>query len=439
MFNKLFLLSLALILVVGSIIGIGCTPDAAPEPEVPAPEAPEAKPIVLGWLLSLTGPFAAMALDINKPISHQVDYTNENGGIAGHPIELIVSDSESDATKAVMAAKRLITQDDIYILLGDVATGNTIPVGLSAAELKTPHLAHSGAEIFFTKMKEAGEQAVYWNFGGVVMEGLFMEQMTVAGKLTESLGTKIAVLYPDTSFGKAMIGAYKAMAAPPFGLDIIVEKSYPADATSFGPQIAAIKAEPDLEVITFHGADFATALCTTALKNVGITLPIVTYHSAATPAILEIEQVRETYAIDPAVYIIGCAPDCWERLPSDDPRLESLKKWNAMNQEFFGEKLFHVYNAYAYGTFNIITVIWEKLLEEQPDILDEDISTIRAAARDTIETIEPVTMAAGVINYSPEKHGYVTPCTAYMGMRYKYPPTYEYMSGFEAATPPWRQ
>ena len=89
-----------------------------------------------------------MGVDIHEPVLPLFDILNEEGGIAGHPVELIIANSESDATKAVINAKRLITEDDIHMLLGDAVTGITIPVGLTAAEHGIVHLAHSGSEMF---------------------------------------------------------------------------------------------------------------------------------------------------------------------------------------------------------------------------------------------------------------------------------------------------
>ncbi len=352
MIKKSLLLLMVLTLVVGSVMGGACKPAPEPEapppvapppkPEAPPPPKPEApppppKPIVLGWVLSLSGPMAGLGVDAYKPALALVEHINKEGGIAGHPVKLIVADTESDATKGVIAAKRLILQDKVHMLLGDTSTGVAIPVGLAAAGHKIAHLAHSGSEVFEMQMKAAGEEAHYWNFRALGVTGYAL--MTVLCKWSKTVGTNVAVLYPDSAFGKAVSDLFIQL-APKYGLEIVVTSSYPMDATVFGPQIAAIKAEPDLDVIISTGAEFASGLCIAALREAGITLPIGVTSALISAEILKVEKIRQAYQMEPALIVSGAAADgFWEALPPDDPRRPLMAEWSELHEEFVGSKM----------------------------------------------------------------------------------------------------
>ena len=151
MARKLLLLFMLLLFVGGSII-IACGPTEQPStpPTPPAPVTPpeEPKPIRIGWGLSQSGSYAGYIRDTYKVAGPLVEHINKEGGIAGHPLEVIFADTESDTTKAVLAAKRLVLEDKVHLLIGDCATGITVPVGLSIVDYEIPHIAMSGSDVF---------------------------------------------------------------------------------------------------------------------------------------------------------------------------------------------------------------------------------------------------------------------------------------------------
>jgi branched-chain amino acid transport system substrate-binding protein len=425
-------LMICVILLLFGLVALGA------RTKVVAKEIPAAKPIVLGWVLSLSGPMAGLGLDAYKPALPLVDHINKEGGIAGHPLKLIFADAESDATKGVIGAKRLIMEDKVHMLLGDTSLGVAIPVGLVASDYKIAHLAHTGSEAFGMQMKKAGKEAHHWNFA--VIGVTVYDMMTVLAKWSKTVGTKVAILYPDSAFGKACSGVFIQL-APKYGLEVAVTSSYPMDATVFGPQIAAIKGRPDLDVLIFTGAEFATGLCIAAVREAGISLPIATESAMISTEILKVEKIRQAYQMEPAIMVSGGASDgFWEALPSDDPRRPVIAEWSALHEKFVGTKISSAREAYAFGTLHLLKDVWGRLIKDQPDILDKDLTRIRAAARDYTETVKNVIVSSGaIVSMSPEDHLGLVPGTCFMLGRFKYPPPYEVIPGFEMAPPPWRK
>jgi branched-chain amino acid transport system substrate-binding protein len=116
------------------------SPSSAGEPpasEAPASEAPESaapesaappsgEPIVVGSTLPLTGPLAATGV-IHQIAGEQfVDQLNASGGLLGRPVEWMVLDDESDQANVTTLYERLISQEQVDLIMGPYATPNII-------------------------------------------------------------------------------------------------------------------------------------------------------------------------------------------------------------------------------------------------------------------------------------------------------------------------
>src|ERR1700736_2103715 len=84
------------------------------------PAVAQEKPIRIGVLYDLSGPFAAagsVASSIGAQIA--IDLTNEKGGVLGkYKVEPVNADSQSKADVAINEAERLINQEKVNVILG---------------------------------------------------------------------------------------------------------------------------------------------------------------------------------------------------------------------------------------------------------------------------------------------------------------------------------
>jgi branched-chain amino acid transport system substrate-binding protein len=99
----------------------------SPESEASAGAAPPSgEPIVVGSTLSLTGAFAATGV-IHQIAGEQfVEQLNAAGGLLGRPVEWMVLDDESDQANVATLYERLITQEEVDLIIGPYATPNII-------------------------------------------------------------------------------------------------------------------------------------------------------------------------------------------------------------------------------------------------------------------------------------------------------------------------
>ena len=131
-----------------TLICAACTPQSetvgtsAPAAEpIQAAAAEEAdEPIKIGALTPLSAPGAVVGGEaIRAAMLIAIDEINDNGGLLGQPVELIVVDTEGLPERGIAVAERLINQDGVVAMAGshhssvgvavkEVAHNNGIPV-----------------------------------------------------------------------------------------------------------------------------------------------------------------------------------------------------------------------------------------------------------------------------------------------------------------------
>ena len=82
--------------------------------------------IVLGSIQDLSGPIAGFGKQVRAGMLLAVDEINEQGGINGRKLKLLVEDSAYDPKKAVLAAQKLVNQDKIFIMAGHIGTAQNL-------------------------------------------------------------------------------------------------------------------------------------------------------------------------------------------------------------------------------------------------------------------------------------------------------------------------
>lgn len=74
--------------------------------------------LVIGGTLPLSGPFADTAVYIRDAYQQWRDDVNEDGGLLGQEVELIIEDDQSEPSEGVSQLNRLITRENVDLILG---------------------------------------------------------------------------------------------------------------------------------------------------------------------------------------------------------------------------------------------------------------------------------------------------------------------------------
>lgn len=84
--------------------------------------------IKIGGLLETSGAVASLGQPGLEGALLAIDQINAKGGVRGRKLEFVNVNTESDNTRAVTAAKRLIQQDDIAALVGPMNSGSSFAI-----------------------------------------------------------------------------------------------------------------------------------------------------------------------------------------------------------------------------------------------------------------------------------------------------------------------
>ena len=84
--------------------------------------------IVIGSVMCNTGSFATFGQSSTNAMRLAVDEVNSKGGVLGRKIKLIVEDDQCKADEAANAAQKLIQQDQVLCIVGEVVSTNSLAI-----------------------------------------------------------------------------------------------------------------------------------------------------------------------------------------------------------------------------------------------------------------------------------------------------------------------
>ena len=88
--------------------------------------------LVVGFYGSLTGDGASFGQSSREGAELAVDELNAAGGVLGRQLRLLVEDDQSKPEEASNAVTKLITQDKVVAVIGEVASRRTLAAAPSA-------------------------------------------------------------------------------------------------------------------------------------------------------------------------------------------------------------------------------------------------------------------------------------------------------------------
>ena len=151
-----------------------------------------------------------------------------------YPVEIIVEDNESKAESAVKANTKMITQDDVMIIIGPQASSQAVPAGDVANNYETPMISPWSTNPATTTDRP------------YVFRGCFLDPFqgpVVANFITEEFGfTKAAVLYDVASdYPKGLAEVFKAAWEKTNGPgSVVAYESFTTKDTDFSSQLTKI-------------------------------------------------------------------------------------------------------------------------------------------------------------------------------------------------------
>lgn len=221
--------------------------------------------IPVGAFLPLSGAQQAFGQAAVDGIKLAISQINSGGGLEGRPIHLILRDTNSKGSEAAQIVKRLVNEDKVVALIGEIASENSLLAAPVAAELGVPMISPGSTHADVTKA------------GPGIFRVCFADpfQGRVMSKFASSIGvTKAAVLYDPAD-------PYSSSLAKSFEDDFLARGGTLASketcahaATDFSPQLEAIKSrQPEVVFLPMYYAQAASII--RQARALGIDQPFI--------------------------------------------------------------------------------------------------------------------------------------------------------------------
>jgi branched-chain amino acid transport system substrate-binding protein len=375
--KKFLLLITVAVFVIATLLALpGCGSGSEPATK---------EPIKIGVVLSASGPNEPLGQPERKAIDLFVEMLNEEGGIDGHEVEVIVKDDESDANKALEATVELIEQEDVVALIGSSGTGPTLSMKQEATSQEIPQVCMAaGVEIMngdFTWIfrtpptsEEAGANALAY--------------------IKDVLGLKrIALLYDTNAFGTDGLNTIEAL-APEYGLEVVVSEGYQTDESEEGMDTHLTNIQTsNPEIVVVWGTNPGPAKIAKKMKDKGMNIPYMGSHGIANQTFIELAGDAANGVLFPAGNML-----IWQKaLEPGSAQYDFMQNFSDAYKAKYGENI----NTFAGHGWDAILIITEAL-KDNPDATPSEL-------RDAIEKTKGLVGTAGIFNYSSTNHNGLSP------------------------------
>ena len=261
--KRILAVCLALCISVAFLAGCGGggTSDGAAVPSAPgggtdSTGALSGDPIKIGCAYPLTGNAAAIGVNIMRGFEFGFEEINASGGILGRPVELIVGDTQGDAKVALSVAEKLITQDNVDMLLGCQSSGISETVAQLAEKYSIPMIsAISTADAITTHGYQWYFRFAPTNSSYLRSMVQFLKDMDGSADYPDVQVKTIACIADSDLLGQETIKWAKHW-ADEMGIEVVEEVSYNLGASDLTSEVLALKAaNADALIIDMYMAD----------------------------------------------------------------------------------------------------------------------------------------------------------------------------------------
>ena len=352
-------------LIAGAIIALSSLTGAA-----------MADSIKIGSFLAVTGPASFLGDPEKKTLELYVDKLNGEGGINGQQVELTLYDTGLSAKEALTFVKRLISEDQVDLIVGGTTTGETMAVLKEIEKAEIPFISLAGASVIIQPPKK-------WVFKTPHTDAMAVDM--VYRDMKKQGISKIGLIAGAGGFDKSCMKNADALAAGA-GISIVITETYGKGDNDMTPQLTKIK-NAGVDASLFCGFGGASSIVTKNYAQLGIEAPLYHTHGSCSKGFINgAGDAANGVRLPCAALLVA------DQLADDDPQksigLEYIKTYT----EKYGGDI-STFGGHAYDALFLAV-----------EALSRAGSTDKAKVRDAIEAIKNFVGVDGIFNMSETDH-----------------------------------
>ncbi|MHB9090542.1 MAG: ABC transporter substrate-binding protein, partial [Chloroflexota bacterium] len=193
--------------------------------------ASEPQTYKIGALFAVTGFNSPLGTPEKETAQMLEEQINAKGGIKGRKVQVIVYDTESDETKAVTLAKKLIEQDKVLAIIGPSSTGESLALVDTVEKANIPLVSAAASAQIVQPVKK-------WVFKTPQSDSLAVTE--IYDYLKAKGINKIALLTASGGFGTTGLAALQS-AAKNASMQIVAAEAFGDKDTDMTVQLTKIR------------------------------------------------------------------------------------------------------------------------------------------------------------------------------------------------------
>jgi branched-chain amino acid transport system substrate-binding protein len=235
--------------------------------------------ILIGEYGSLTGTTATFGQSTDHAIQMAFDEINAAGGLLGKKVRVLVEDDQSKPEEAATAVTKLINQNHVVAMLGEVSSSRSLAAAPICQANKVPMISPSSTNPRVTQV------------GDYIFRVCFIDpfQAEVGARIAfETLKLrKVAILSDVRNDYSVGLQTFFRQHFKALGGEIVAEQSYSEGDSDFRAQLTQIKsANPEALYVPGYYTEVATIA--RQARELGITVPLIGGDGWDSPRLWEI-------------------------------------------------------------------------------------------------------------------------------------------------------
>ncbi len=333
--------------------------------------------VKVGVTIAATGSAAALGVPARNTFTEL--WPKE---IAGQKLTVILLDDASDPGQATTNARKLVTEENVDVLVGSSITPSSMAVAGVALENGVPHFTQSPVGLPPGRDK----------YTFMMPQKVALMALAVFEHMKANKATTVGYVGFSDSWGDLWVKEFKAIGEP-MGLKMVAEERYArADTSVAGQALKLVAAKPDVVLVGASGT--GAALPQIALRERGFTGTIYHTHGAVTKDFIRIAGKSAEGVILPSgpLVVAELLPDS----PQKKVAVEHLKAYETK----FGAGTITQFSGHAFDVLQILErTVPIALKKAQPGTKE-----FRQAMLEAIEGEKEIAASHGVYNFTSSDH-----------------------------------
>lgn len=339
----------------------------------------EGEPIRIGVNLEMSGPGSVLGQAFADAAKLRARTLNEQeGGIMGRRIELVVRDNRTDQTEALTVTRELTEQEDVVAMIGPGTSPTTLAAMGAILKARVPTFSLGSAKAIVSPAAARPNVFKTTPGGEAVAEA-------IAGDLDDRGIRRVALLSVNNPYGDDGVQAMKALAEQG-RFELVAAEKFEADDSDTTPQLRKLLEADPRAIVVWAIPPGAPTIRRDAVEKLDVNVPMYFDAGAGAELFLELAGASANGA-----RIAQPKSLVWDQISRRDPSAEQLREFGEAYTEAYGQM--SGFAGYAWDVVGIVKAAVEKAGSTDPD---------RVVA--ALESLGEYHGVSGTMRYSAEQH-----------------------------------